>query len=214
MDSSTQRHQYTDRENREGARQPGQFDPARSHVLDDPARFAYLDPATVENLLDAPPGAEVVDFGTGTGTYALAIARRRQDIQMIALDEQPEMLALLRAKPELAEAPNVKLSLPWDIAGLHHFADRVLALNVLHEASNEALESIRAMLKPDGLVLWIDWNAAVERPVGPPRDHVYTPEEARERLETHGFAIISSYLFRFHYGFVTRAFSGQTVGGG
>ncbi len=190
--------------NRQGARQPSHFDPARAHLLNDPARFAYLEPGEVEKLLNAPSGAVVVDFGTGTGTYALEIARRRPDIEVIALDEQAEMLALLKAKPGAASLANLRPLLPADIFGLQSFADRVMALNVLHEATDEALGIIRTMLKPDGLALWIDWNAAVDRPVGPPRDHVYSPEEARARLEAFGFRIDHALQFLFHYGFLAR----------
>jgi SAM-dependent methyltransferase len=189
---------------RHGARQPRHFDPARAPLLDDPARFEYLPPGEVEKLLNAPSGAVVVDFGTGTGTYALELARRRPDIEVIALDEQPEMLALLKAKHGAENLANLRPSLPSELFGLQAFADRVMALNVLHEASDEALESIRIMLKPEGLALWIDWNAAVDRPVGPPRDHVYTPEEARARLEGFEFQIDREFTFLFHYGFLTR----------
>jgi precorrin-6B methylase 2 len=31
----------------------------------------------------------VIDFGAGTGTIAVELARRRPDLEVIALDEQP-----------------------------------------------------------------------------------------------------------------------------
>ena len=205
MANSSGSHPETSRGNLSSPRQPSHFDPARAHLLDDPARFEYLDPGEVEKLLNAPSGAVVVDFGTGTGTYALELARRRPDVEVMALDEQPEMLALLRAKPGAASLANLRAVLPSEISGLSAFADRVMALNVLHEASGEALDSLRTMLKPDGFALWIDWNAALERPVGPPRDHVYSPEEGRARLEAFGFRIDRELQFRFHYGFIAVA---------
>lgn len=186
---------------RHGARQPERFDPARAALLDDPARFEYLSPEEVIRLLDAPSSAWVVDFGSGTGAYAIEVAHRRPDIQMAALDEQPEMLALLRAKPAAAALANLKPVSPSEMADLKGKIDRVMALNVLHELGNDALASLRALLKSDGMALFIDWNADVDRPVGPPKDHVYSPSEARELLERSGFRIDLESRFPYHYAF-------------
>ncbi len=184
---------------RHGAKQPERFDPARAARLDDPARFAYLPPAEVLALIDAPPGACVVDFGTGTGTYAIAIARLRPDLEIIALDEQPEMLGLLGAKLVTETAPNVKPVSNEALATLHRRADRVLAVNVLHELGDAALHDLGALMKPAGRALFIDWNAEVERPVGPPRDHVYNASEARLRLEQGDFRVTDEWQFAYHY---------------
>jgi hypothetical protein len=62
-----------------------------------------------------------------------------------------------------------------------------------------------SLLKPSGTVLVVDWNAGVERPVGPPRDHVYTAAEARERMEGMGLRIDGERMFKYHYSFVARA---------
>jgi 2-polyprenyl-3-methyl-5-hydroxy-6-metoxy-1,4-benzoquinol methylase len=118
---------------------------------------------------------------------------------VIALDEQPEMLGLLRAKPAASELVNLKPALPADMAVYKGKIDRVMALNVLHELGDEALRNLKALLSPGGAALFIDWNAAVERPAGPPADHVYSPAEGRERLQQMGFAIRGEKLFPYHY---------------
>ena len=88
---------------RQGARQPERFNPERAARLDDPARFEYLPPEEIARLLDVPVNGRLLDFGTGTGTYAIELARLRPDVAVIALDELPAMLDRLRAKPEAAK---------------------------------------------------------------------------------------------------------------
>jgi 2-polyprenyl-3-methyl-5-hydroxy-6-metoxy-1,4-benzoquinol methylase len=197
-------HQPSPDDERHGARQPERFDPERASRLDDPARFEYLPPEEVSRLLGVPVNGRVLDFGTGTGTYAIELARLRPDVEMIALDEQPAMLDRLRAKLEATSLPNLKPTLAAQSANLKGQIDRVLALNVLHELGDAALQSLRAMLSPGGAALFIDWNAEVDRPAGPPRDHVYSPAEARARLEKMGFQIEMERLFPYHYAFRAR----------
>jgi SAM-dependent methyltransferase len=189
----------SDTPERHGAAQPDRFNPARAARLDDPARFAYLPVAAVVELLDLKPGARLVDFGTGTGTYAVEIARARPDVAIFALDEQPEMLDLARAKIAAAGISTVTPAGPAELAGLRAGADRVFALNVLHELGDAAVDDLGSLLRADGFALIVDWNGEVERPVGPPRAHVYGPAAARERVEAHGLHVRATTLFAYHY---------------
>ena len=184
---------------REGARQPEAFNPARAALLDDPRRFEHLAPDTVLDLLEAPSGATVIDFGAGTGTYALEIARRRPDLHIVALDEQPGMLELLRAKPEASALRNVEPVLSGELGRLAGSADRILAINVLHEIGDAALRQLKSLLKPGASVLFIDWDSSIDRPVGPPKDHTYTAAEARTRLEGFGLQVEQLPPMKYHF---------------
>jgi SAM-dependent methyltransferase len=186
---------------RHGARQPERFDPARAALLDDPARLEYMPPDQLIGLLDAPDNARVIDFGAGTGTLAIEIARRRPDLEVIALDEQPQMLDMLRAKPAAQALRNLRPVLAGEMQ-LESSADRILAVNVLHELGDDALKNLAGMLKPGGSALFVDWNADIERPVGPPRDHVYSPAEARRRVEGVKLRVTERQPFQYHYAFV------------
>jgi SAM-dependent methyltransferase len=191
-------------DDRHGARQPERFNPERASRLDDPARFEYLPPVEVGRMLDIPAGGRVLDFGTGTGTYAIELARLHPDVEVIALDEQPEMLDLLLAKPAAAKFANLKPVLSTRTADYKGKIDRVLVLNVLHELGDEALRNLKSLLKPHGSALFIDWNAAVERPAGPPADHVYSPSEGCQRLEQMEFQVQAERLFLYHYAILAR----------
>ena len=193
------RHSHAHDRGRSGARQPERFDPHRADVLDDVSRLEYVPPKKIIELLDPPQGALVVDFGAGTGTYAILLARARPDVTIVALDEQPEMLARLQSKPEAGQLRNLRPALPNVMKDFRGRADRVLALNVLHELGDEALIEMMALLSPAGFALCIDWNADVDRPVGPPKDHVYAPAEAVDRLEHLGFSAERLDPFPYHF---------------
>ena len=184
---------------RAGARQPERFDAHRADKLDDPSRFEYLPLDAILSLLDLPTGALLVDFGAGTGAFAIRLAQARPDVSVIALDEQPAMLDRLRAKPQAQSLANLRAVLPDELPRLASRADRVLALNVLHELGDAALASLAGLLAPNGFALFIDWNAEAERPVGPPHDHVYSPREAVERLDRLGFSAQLLPPLRYHY---------------
>lgn len=188
---------------RHGAKQPEAFDPARAALLDDPERFTYLPPERVIELLDAPRSGVVVDFGTGTGAYAIPLAERRPDLTVIALDEQPRMLDLLRAKPAAGRLANLKPMHTDQIGTIKGAADRILVVNVFHEVGDEPMRGMVGLLKPGGSILFIDWNAAVDRPVGPPRDHTYAPADAAKRVENFGLRVEALEPMRYH--FVMRA---------
>jgi SAM-dependent methyltransferase len=198
-DSNEKHHRSHAGAGRAGARQPEKFDSRRADLLDDASRFAYLPPEKIFALLDPPPGGCVVDFGAGTGTYSILLARARRDITVIAFDEQPEMLGRLRAKPESRQLRNLRAALSDEIGNLRGCADRVLLLNVLHELGDAAIEDLGSMLKAGGFAICMDWNAEVDRPVGPPKDHVYTTEEAIARLQSAGFSAEALDPLPYHF---------------
>ncbi len=187
---------------RHGAKQPDRFDPARAAILDDPARFGYVPVDALVALLAPPAGGTLIDFGAGTGLYAIEIARRRPDVRVVALDEQPRMLEHVADAIARSGLANVEPMAPQGLASLAAAADGVLGLNVLHELGDRALDDVRALLARDGKAVFVDWSADVERPIGPPRDHVYGVAEAADRLRRAGFDVVAAPAFAYHYALV------------
>jgi cyclopropane fatty-acyl-phospholipid synthase-like methyltransferase len=156
-------------------------------------------------LLDAPSGARVLDFGTGTGRYALALAQVRPDVHVVAYDVQPEMLEIVRRRTAGLPIENFDVA-DWAVAQRRAPYDRILALNVLHEIDNDALHRLALMLTAEGNVLVIDWDASIDRPTGPPAEHAHSPNEARDRLAHNGLRRIQRIRdARFPYHFIFRA---------
>jgi len=186
----------TDHQHGSGDKHRRVFDPARAARLDDPERFTYLSASDVVTFVDAPPNGVVLDFGTGTGAYALAFARARPDCTVVGLDIQPDMLAYLRAKPDAAL---VRTGGPELLEALHGTIDRVFAINVLHELEDAHLQALFAALAPEATATFIDWNPAVERPAGPKAENLYDVAAAERYLGAFGFALEQTMALPFHY---------------
>jgi trans-aconitate methyltransferase len=70
--------------------------PSGPCVSRDPSRFEYPSPAALVALFDFDEFAPFVDFGAGTGAYAIATARAFPGVRIFALDENNAMLAHVR----------------------------------------------------------------------------------------------------------------------
>ena len=158
-------------------------------MLDDPGREAWLPTPTLLGTLDAPPDSVVLDFGTGTGRYALALAKERPDLHVVAYDVQPEMVEIVGTRAH--EQQLDMLDATDDSSSLRPRAfDRILVVNVLHEIGDVEVARIASLVRPSGMALFVDWDGGVEREVGPPGDHVHSKAEAIERLARLGFASV------------------------
>jgi SAM-dependent methyltransferase len=182
-------------------RQPKPFDPRKAALLDDPARERWLPSNAVVALLRPRGGERILDYGTGTARYAIALARRHPEAEVVAYDVSEEMLALARTRVRDAGLQNVAVAGP-ESGELHpRWFDRILAMNVLHEIGMEDLRRLGTLLRIGGFALVIDWDATVARDVGPPAEHVYSPGEALERLREAGFTVetVAEPAFPYHY---------------
>jgi cyclopropane fatty-acyl-phospholipid synthase-like methyltransferase len=184
-----------------GAKQPHIFSHEKAEWLDEPEREAWLPTSALVELLELRPGLRILDFGAGTGRYAQPFAERHRDAVVHAYDVQAEFRDIVERRARTAHLPNL---VPVDrIDGSY---DRIFAANVLHEIGDIDVAEIRDALAPNGFALVIDWNASIDRPTGPPREHAHTPQEALARLAAAGFTKIKKIEEpRLPYHFVLRA---------
>jgi SAM-dependent methyltransferase len=110
---------------------------------------------------DLPEGGAVVDVGSGTGTFALALKERRPDAQVVGVDGDDEILALAQAKPGAAGVEWRK-GLAQELPAATGSADVVTTSLVIHhllpEDKRKALVEIKRILKPGGHLHVADWG--------------------------------------------------------
>lgn len=195
----------------EAGRKPHKFDPARAEILAQPERQEFLPNDRVLDLLRLGGAETVVDYGAGSGVLTLPLARRLPRGTVHAVDESPEMVGLLTKNlSEAGRPPNLAThAIKHDRVPLRDgVADRVLAVNLLHEVLGEgAVGEIRRLLAPDGFLLVADWRGDAERGFGPPREATLAPDEGQKMLQEAGFdaELVKDHGFPYH--FVLRAWA-------
>jgi ubiquinone/menaquinone biosynthesis C-methylase UbiE len=184
-----------------GRKQPQPFEAERAALLDDPGRERWLPTARIVALLDVDGPMRVLDYGTGTGRYALSVARPHPQAHVVAFDIQQKMLDVVNERIAESGLRNIRTAGPASDALAAGTFDRALGVHLLHEIDDEHIAQIHRALKPGGSLLIIDWDRDAKRDFGPPADHVHTLDEAVARLRDAGFTpkIIDSPDFPYHF---------------
>jgi cyclopropane fatty-acyl-phospholipid synthase-like methyltransferase len=132
----------------------------------------------------------VADIGSGTGYFAVRIARAVPRGRVYGADLEPDMVRFLNARaareglPNLAShvasADNPKLPAPVDLA---------LVVDTYHHIANRSryFERLRKSLKPGGRVAIVDFK--LDSPVGPPRRHRIEPAQVKAEMERAGYRV-------------------------
>jgi len=173
------------------------FDPSHASKLENPERLVELPPAKLVQLLQLTGAETVIDFGAGTGMYSLPIAESLPHGTLFAVDEQQVLLDRLRQKlSERRPAGRVEplLNLDNHVPLADGAGDRIFMINVLHHIHDEpaALAEVTRLLAPGGLLVAVEF-ARMERPVGPPNDHVLAADELHAVIVGMGLKELAAY---------------------
>ncbi|MEM9302674.1 MAG: class I SAM-dependent methyltransferase [Pseudomonadota bacterium] len=151
----------------------------------------------VENM-DLAPDATVADIGAGTGYFSLRIAEAVPDGKVIAVDIQPEMLAMVETRAAAEGFRNVHSRRgEIDDPRLEPASvDAALIVDAYHEFSHpvEMLAGIYTGLKPGGRLYLLEYR--LEDPRVPiKRLHKMSEAQARKEVEAAGLRWIETADF-------------------
>ena len=144
--------------------------------------------------LPLPSGSvRVGDFGTGSGQYALALAKRLGERGAIyAFD--PFGPALDRVKSEAGEYHSAFYTLEADLNAHIPIRDNLLngavVANTLYGLSDKEkfVSELSRVIAPGGRVLVIDWAGSFKN-MGPPASSIMSPGEAARLFSSYGFEV-------------------------
>lgn len=131
--------------------------------LERPEREKEEDPAKLLAALDVKPGMVVADLGAGSGYHTFRLAPLVGPTgKVLAVDIQPEMLAIMKEKAKKQNVTNVELvqgteTDPKLPAG---GVDLILMVDVYHEFSHpyEMAEKMVTALKPGGRLAFVEFR--------------------------------------------------------
>jgi len=142
-------------------------------------------------------GDVACDVGAGNGYHSLRMARLvGPKGRVVAVDIQPEMLALLQQRAEREKVENVKTVLgePGDPKLEPASCDLVLLVDVYHEFAQpaEMLGHLKRALKPGGSIALVEFRANDPNvPIKPL--HTMTKAQMKKELAASGFEPVRSF---------------------
>lgn len=173
--------------------------------------MAFSDPAHNVNQLGIPEGAVVADFGTGSGFYAIAAAKKvAGDGIVYAIDIQDNLLARLSDMAITEGVGSIVRTLHGDLdtpGGSKlddEVCDRVIIANVLFQTEHKEsfLREAFRVMKKRGKGLIVDWQDSFGG-LGPAPEHVMSEMDARAQATEVGFEVGENISAgAHHYGFI------------
>ena len=157
--------------------------------LERPDRETTEKPDRVVEALALSPDDVVADVGAGSGYFSFRMAARVPRGRVLAVDLQPEMLAVVEQRAEERGITNVEpiLGVVADPNLPAASVDLALMVDAYHEFSHprEMMEGIVRALKPGGRVVLVEYRG--EDPTVPiKRLHKMTEDQVRREMAAVG----------------------------
>jgi len=138
--------------------------------FDDPARDEWQRPDVVLERLALRDGMDVADVGSGTGYFAVRLARALPASTVYGIDIEPDMVRYLNERAAREGLPNLKSRIGEpDDPQIPEPVDLILVVDTYHHMSDRTgyFERVASQLVPGGRVAIVDFKMG-DLPVGPP----------------------------------------------
>lgn len=170
--------------------------------LDEATRRSWYNPEAILQELNL--GMTFMDIGCGDGFFSILAAKKVGDKgHVYALDIDPSAIEKLQNKAKAEGLSNItaELGRAEETVFCQQCADFILYSMNLHDFDDPAkvLQNARQMIKPDGVVVDLDWKK-IDAPPGPPLDIKFSEEYVAELVRSAGFrAIENCDVGPYHY---------------
>lgn len=150
----------------------------------------FLNPSEILRKLNLQKNLVAADFGSGSGGWAIPLAKILEDGKVYAIDILIEPLSVLSSKIRTQKLYNIEI-VRGDVEKgtrlLRESCDLVLMTNLLFECEEKekVFEEAKRVLKKGGKILIVDWKEKV--PLGPEKK--VSPEEVKKLASEFGFKL-------------------------
>lgn len=169
----------------------------------------FLNPKEILSKVELKKEMMAADFGSGSGGWAIPLAKILKDGKVYAIDILKEPLSALKNKAELEGIDNIEL-IRYNIESSegsklgNNFLDLVLVTNLLFETKDKkrVISEAKRVIKNGGRILIIDWlpNAALG-----PKEKRTSPEEIRKLAEGLDLKLEKEFKAGdYHFGVILR----------
>ncbi len=165
----------------------------------------------IERMFDGADGeGDVVEFGSGYGTFTLAAARHTTGA-VFALDIEPALIDNVQLRATAQGVTNVQATVRDFVAegaGLASATQtHAMVYNLLHlEEPVTLLQEAWRVLQPGGRLSVMHWRRDIPTPRGPSLDIRPSPEQCKEWIVAAGFVHIKDVdvadCCPYHFGIV------------
>lgn len=124
----------------------------------------FLNPSQILKQLKLRKSMIAVDLGSGSGGWAIPLAKKLEDGKVYAVDLLEEPLSALRARAKQERIVNIQTVVADVEKGIEVLRDAscnlVLMTNLLFQCQDmkKVLSEGKRLLKPDARILVVDWE--------------------------------------------------------
>ena len=166
---------------------------AWSKHFDSPKRDKWQRPSKVIAALKLKADSLVADIGSGTGYFAVRIAKAIPRGHLWGLDVEVDMVRYLRQRAKREQLANLtSLKTSTERAELPKAVDRVFICNTYHHLRDRVryFGRLRRHLRPGARLVIVDFRKG-NIPVGPPERHRIAPQVLDRELVAAGYRKLS-----------------------
>jgi ubiquinone/menaquinone biosynthesis C-methylase UbiE len=170
-----------------------------------PAEF--LNPQKILNEIELQENMIAADFGSGSGGWAIPLAKRLPNGKVYAIDILEEPLSALKSKAQLERVFNIE-TFQSDLERENgsklpdSSCDLVLMTNLFFQVENKmaVLKEAKRVLKEGGKILVVDWLPQAS--IGPKERRVL-PEEIKKLAKDLNLKLEKEFKAgAYHYGLI------------